>query len=321
MSLRELAARRGLIVGSCYNPAAFAEDPRYGEVLAREFNGIVAENHMKFRFLQPERGRFTFEVADAMLDFAEAHGMMARGHTLVWQHSNPDWLEQGDFTRAEMLEIMRAHIHAVLGHFRGRIAAWDVVNEAISDDHDGFRAKNIWFQRVGDDFVDHAFRFAHEADPTMALFYNDYDIEWVDAKFERTYRLVAGMLERGVPVHGVGLQYHTRAMDAPKPEAVLKKIAAFNALGLTVHLTELDIKIPTQATEKDYREQAEVMAGITHVALEAKDCPAIFFWGFTDKYSWIPNFTKGEYDHTLPFDRDYRPKAMYEAMATVLTGE
>jgi GH35 family endo-1,4-beta-xylanase len=320
MSLRDLAARRGLIIGSCYDPRAFQTDPQYGDVLAREFNGIVAENHMKFRFLQPERGRFTFEVADAMLDFAEAHGMQARGHTLVWQHSNADWLEQGEFTRTEMLDIMQAHIHGVMPHFKGRLMAWDVVNEAVSDDHDGLRVKNLWYQRIGDDFVDYAFRFAHEADPDAVLFYNDYDIEWVDAKFERTYRLVAGMQERGVPIHGVGLQYHTRAMDAPKPEAVLKMINAFNALSLTVHLTELDIKIPTQATEADFQQQAEVMAGITRVALEANDCPAIFFWGFTDKYSWIPNFTKGEYDHVLPLDRDYQPKPMYEAMVRVLEG-
>jgi endo-1,4-beta-xylanase len=320
MSLRELAARRGLLIGACYNPAAFASDPLYREVLAREFNGIVAENHMKFHALQPERGRFTFEVADAMLAFAEAHGMTTRGHTLVWHNSVPDWLAQGDFSRTEMLDIMQAHTHAVLTHFRGRVAAWDVVNEAISDDHEGFRTKSIWHQRIGDDLVDYAFRFAHEADPEMTLFYNDYDIEWVEAKFERTYRLVAGMQDRGVPIHGVGLQYHTRAMDAPAREVVSRKIAAFNALGLTVHLTELDIKIPTQATEHDLTEQAAVMADITRVALEAKDCPAIFFWGFTDKFSWIPNFTKGEYDHTLPFDCDYQPKPMYAAMVEVLEG-
>lgn len=318
MSLRALADRHGLLIGTAYNPAAFDADPLYREVLAREFNGIVAENHMKFHLLQPERGRFDFSYADAMLDFAEAHGMKTRGHTLVWQHCNPDWVAQVEHDRTAMLDIMQAHIHGAMPHFRGRVFAWDVVNEAVSDDHDGLRVKNIWYQRIGDDFVDYAFRFAHEADPDALLFYNDYDIEWVDAKFERTYRLVAGMQERGIPIHGVGLQYHTRAMDAPKPEAVLAKVNAFNALGLTVHLTELDIKVPTELRPHDLTEQADVMAGVTRVALEAKDCPAIFFWGFTDKFSWIPNFTKGEYDHTLPFDREYQPKPMYEAMVKVL---
>jgi endo-1,4-beta-xylanase len=317
MSLRELADRRGLLVGAAWNAGAFHADPTYREVLAEEFNCLVAENEMKFRYLQPERGRFTFEVADAMLDFAEANGMKTRGHTLVWQHCNPDWLEQGDYTRDELLEIMREHIQGVLPHFRGRVFAWDVVNEAVSDDHDGLREKTPWMT-IGPDYLDYAFRWAHEADPDALLFYNDYDIEWVEAKFQRTLTLVRGMLDRGVPIHGVGFQYHTRAMDAPSEETVAARIAAFNALGLPVHFTELDIKVPTELGPHDLQEQADVMAAITRTALAAQSCPAIVFWGFTDRYSWIPGFTKGAYDHTLPFDREYQPKPMYQAMARVL---
>lgn len=318
-SLRELADRHGLLVGAAYNPRAMDDDPLYGRVLAREFNCLVAENHMKFKYLQPRRGEFDFAAADRMLDFSDRHGMAVRGHTLVWHNSIPDWLRQANVSRREALDILRDHIFTVLDHFRGRVFAWDVVNEALGDTGDGFyRDTSWWHQTVGPEYIDHAFRWAHEADPEIQLFYNDYDVEWVELKCDRTRRLVESMQERGVPIHGVGFQYHTRAADAPSPEDVARRVGRFNELGLAVHFTELDIKIPSSPSANDLRQQAAAGRTAIEVALAADNCPAVVFWGFTDKYSWIPNFTKGAYDHALVFDREYRPKPVLNAMMEAL---
>src|SRR5690606_5078017 len=130
---------------------------------------------MKFGPLRPSRNTFNFNAADALIDFAEANDMQVRGHTLLWHNQNPDWLNNGNFSRDEMIEIMREHITTVVGRYRGRIVAWDVVNEAIADN--GQLRNTIWLQTIGPEYIEMAFEFAHEADPQALLFYNDYNAE------------------------------------------------------------------------------------------------------------------------------------------------
>jgi len=319
-TLRQLADARGLLIGSCYSVPGFEQDAEYGQILAAEMNVLVAENILKPRLLQPDRGVFDFAAADRMVAFAEANGMKVRGHTLTWHAANPEWLVKGEFTRSQALDLLKEHIFSVVGHFKGKVFAWDVINELIGDTAI-LRAENPWVRFIGPDYVDYVFQWAHEADPDCLLFYNDYAMDVVCVKSDRCRRWLGGLLERGVPIHGVGLQAHLWTNDDEKSLATMpENIRLFNEMGLTVHITELDVNAPADATEADLERQAEVYRLVFEAAVQAKDCPAVLLWGFTDRHSWIRDFHKGKRDHALIFDREYARKPAYEAIRKVLAG-
>ena len=171
-SLRSLAQARGIAIGAAVGPQYLRDEPAYAETLGREFSMLTPENAMKFGLVHPDRDRYDFTDADYIVDFAEAHGMQVRGHNLVWHFQLPTWLTEGTWTRDELIAILHEHITTVVGHYRGRVAAWDVVNEAVGDD--GSLRDTIWLRGIGPEYVDMAFRWAHEADPDALLFYNDY---------------------------------------------------------------------------------------------------------------------------------------------------
>ncbi len=318
LTLRQAAAKRGLLIGSCCEPGLL-DEPAYVETLGREFNALVAENCMKFHCLQPERGVFNFAPADRLVRFAKEHGMRLRGHALVWHYpfAQPRWFKDVPFSKTEALDILRDHIIGAASHFRGSVICWDVVNEAI-DDKGAWREDSPWFKLTGRDYLEAAFRWAHEADPDAKLFYNDYNIEMPNAKADTVYALLKDMLKRGVPLHGVGFQYHLRLENKLDMPAVAANIRRFADLGLEIHLTEMDVAIKVPVTDELRREQAAEYEKVLRPALEIPAVKALLFWGLTDRHSWIPGFTKGAYDESLPFDRDYRPKPAYEAIMRAL---
>lgn len=317
-TLRSLASKRGLLIGTAFCNGAFKKNPVYGELIAREFNSIVAENDMKLDVLQPQRGRFDFSRPDTMMDFARDHDLKVRAVPLVWHIALPDWAAGRVFSRLEALEILREHIFTVMHHYRGRIFAWDVVNEALNDKGPGLREEGPWYHSIGPDYVEQAYRMAHEADPQAVLFYNDYNMDVTNGKADRCYQWIKDLLSRGVPIHGIGLQCHVQLEWSPAPAALAENIKRFNDLGLIVHITELDVWLPAQSTAVDLRRQAEVYRDIFATALAARSCPAVLLWGLADCHSWIPNQTGGKYDHALIFDRQYRPKPAYAAIAAAL---
>lgn len=316
-TLRTLADQRGLLVGAACSPDLLDDEARYTETLAQEFNCIVAENCMKSMYLQPERGRFEFSDADKLVAFAQRHGMRLRGHTLVWHHQLLPWLREGDYSRTEALDILRAHIFGVLEHFRGSVFCWDVVNEGL-DDGGGWRENSRWFELIGAEYLAQAFRWAHEADPEAQLFYNDYGMELPGTKSDACYHMLQAFLDEGVPVHGVGFQYHLGVENRLDRAACVANIQRFADLGLDVHFTEMDMGIRKPITDALRQEQAEEYANRVRIALDTEAVSALVFWGFTDRYSWVPSFTKGEYDEALPVDREYRPKPALAAIKEVL---
>jgi endo-1,4-beta-xylanase len=316
--LRGLAAKKGLVLGAAFSPGVFKKDPEYGEVIAREFNGLVAENDMKLDVLQRVRGQFDFGPADATMAFARQHGMNVRAVPLVWHDALPAWATDRTFPREEALGILRDHIFTVMRHFRGRVFAWDVLNEGLSDKGPGLREEGPWYHSIGPEYVEKVYRWAHEADPQAMLFYNDYGMDGMSEKADRCYQWIKELLARGVPVHGIGLQYHVQLDKHPPLPEVTQNIRRFNDLGLAVHITELDVWLPKNATAADLQQQAVIYRGVFEAALAAPKCPAVFLWGFTDRYSWVPGISGGTCDDALIFDRDYRPKPAYEAIASVL---
>ena len=202
---------------------------------------VTPEVSMKFDATKPERGYYDFTEGDILVAFAKAHNMQVRGHNLVWYMALPSWLTTGHFTRDELISILHDHIFAEVSHYRGQVNIWDVVNEAINND--GSLRDSIWSRGIGHDYLDLAFRWAHEANPQARLFYNDYGGEGLGQKSNAIYNLVAGMIKRGVPINGVGLQMHVSLDGYPPPQDVLSNMKRLAALGLEVQITEMDVKI------------------------------------------------------------------------------
>jgi endo-1,4-beta-xylanase len=315
-ALRELAAARGIAIGAAVSAGPLRCDPAYAKALGHEFDILTTENAMKFGPIHPEPDRYSFDAADAIVDFADAHDMLVRGHTLVWHQQLPSWVEEGQWTREELMEVLHDHIATVVGRYRGRVDAWDVVNEAIMD-HGALR-DTIWRRVIGPEYIELAFRWAHEADPDALLFYNDYACEVLCIKSNAMYNMVQELQEQDVPIHGVGLQTHTSVAASLNAESMAKNIQRFADLGLVVHITEMDVRIRGEPTEETLSQQAVIYRDLVDACLSVERCTAFVTWGFTDRYSWIPSFRPG-WGSALILDETYRPKPAYYALADVLT--
>ena len=319
--LRDSARKRGIELGSCTS-SRLLENPDYTSVVLRDLTQVEPENDMKFGPIHPSRNGYAFERADALAKFAAEKGLRLRGHTLVWHSQNPAWLTGGSFTPAELKEILHDHIKTVVGRYAGQVKAWDVVNEAFNDD--GSMRSTIWHDKPGIGlegaaYIEQAFRWAHEADPAARLFYNDYNTEVVNAKSTAVYNLVKDLLARGVPIAGVGFQFHiTQSTDLGGMEANFKRFAD---LGVDLEITELDVRVPVdasgKASEADLEKQAAQYRTVFSTCLRYKACKAIQMWGITDRYSWIPGVFKGT-GAALPYDRDYLPKPAWKAISEAL---
>jgi endo-1,4-beta-xylanase len=322
--LRELAARLDKYIGTVGDPDDFNADLRFAEIAARDFNLFSPENMGKLCILQTQEDRYDFRGMDRIMDFAEANNMEIHGHVLVWHSCMPEWLLEQDLTRDQAIALMRDHIFTVVGRYAGRIAYWDVVNEAFEEDG-RLRVEAPWREWIGDDYIELAFRFAHEADPTALLFYNDYNAEAVNAKSDAVYAMVQDFLARDVPIDGVGLQMHVRLGDVGPgrpvdPASVSANIARLGALGLKVQITEMDVAHQGAFTEAVAIQQAGVYYQIMQVCLDNPACLGLSTWGLTDSRTWLrmPEFFNNPEVAPLLFDEDYQPKLAYTALADVM---
>ncbi len=212
---------------------------------------------MKMGPIHPEEGRYNWKDADAIVNFATSHGLKIRGHNLCWHQQTPAWLFKDaggqEVTKAVLLQRLKDHITTVVNRYKGRIYAWDVVNEAIADDSTQFLRNSPWYRICGDEFIARAFEYAHAADPRAQLFYTDYNTERPE-KRQRVYRLLKQLVDAGVPITGVGIQAHWSIYE-PSAADLKTTIDLFSSLGLKVQVTELDISvyIPGRKTERARR--------------------------------------------------------------------
>lgn len=315
--LRELAAPRGLRIGTAVG-SNFSQHETYMLILRREFNMLTAENAMKFDALRPSRSEYRFQTADAMVDFAAANGMQVRGHTLVWHSQLPQWLTSGTWTADEARAILNEHIATVMGRYRGRIVAWDVVNEAVDDS--GRPRTSFWFNHLGREYIGRAFHAARAADPQAALFYNDYNLEFPGPKQDSVYALVSDLKARGVPIDGIGFQGHFQyGSGTPSRQTLRATFDRFAALGLRIQITELDIRIPLPATPEKLETQASNYRDVVSVCVETPACDAVVVWGLHDGNSWVPSTFPGWGDALL-FDAAFNPKRAYQVLNDYLAG-
>jgi endo-1,4-beta-xylanase len=313
-SLRTLADERSIRFGAAVTPSHLAE-PDYAAVLAREFNQVEPENAMKFGPIHPGPKAYNFEPADAIVAFAQAHNMAVRGHTLVWHNQVANWVRNGNFTPEQLASIMHDHINTVVGRYAGKVYAWDVVNEAFESD--GSMRKTIW-STPG--YIEQALRWTHAADPTALLFYNDFGAEVMNRKSDAIFQMARDLKARGVPLDGIGMQMHLSAKPGPL-ESMESNIKRLTDLGLEVQLTELDVKLPVDAsgvaTPEALQAQAKVYRDIVALCLKFPRCTSIQTWGFTDRYSWIPGTNKG-FGAALPWDQNYQAKPAYQSLLEAL---
>ena len=329
------------LVGTALNEAQYTRrDPRGNPIIEAHFNAATAENVMKWESVHPEPGVYDFEGADRFVEYAEANDMFVVGHTLVWHSQTPRWVFEDEtgapLGREALLERMEDHIRTVVGRYRGRVDGWDVVNEALNED--GTLRDSPWRRIIGDDYIAHAFRFAHEADPEAELYYNDYSLE-NKPKRDGAVRLVRGLQEAGVRVTGIGTQAHVN-LEWPTLAQMDSTIRAFAALG-DVMITELEVDVlpsrdGSQSADVSLRQEggdaldpytdglppemqqrlADRYAALFRVFLDHADSISrVTFWGVTDGDSWKNGFPiPGRTNHPLLFDRDGQPKPAYEAV-------
>jgi endo-1,4-beta-xylanase len=328
----------GAAINAAYSNGSNAE----GAALVKaQFDSITPENDLKWERIHPTPQGFNFEPADRYVEFGERNHMFIVGHCLVWHSQTPRWVFEDDkgqpVAREVLLGRMHDHIAAVVGRYRGRVNGWDVVNEALNED--GTLRKSQWQRIIGDDYIAKAFEYAHEADPKAELYYNEYSLE-NEPKRKGGVELIRKLLAQGVPVAAVGLQGHYH-MDWPEMAQVDATIAAFQALGVKVSITELDMDVlpavrsghsadvsaqaeggansnPYTAGLPAAQQQAlaDRYAALFRVFLKHRDAVTrVTFWGVTDRGSWLNNFpARGRTNYPLLFDREGKPKPAFDAV-------
>lgn len=315
------------------------------DLIAREFNAVTAENCMKWGEVHPEAGRWEWELPDRLVRFASAHGMYVLGHTLVWHSQTARDLFQapsggGRISRDDLLRKMEEHIRTLVGRYKGKVAAWDVVNEAVDEDK-GWR-RSPWLEILGPEFLERGFRWAHEVDPAARLLYNDYNMH-NPGKAKFVAEFVRDFKKRGVPIHGVGMQAHVM-LDSPTIAELEASILLFAGAGVQVHITELDVDVlpgregsataeistrvgyaaelnpwPDGLPAEMERRLARRYEELFRLFLKHRDkIDRITTWGTSDDESWKNNFpVPGRTNYPLLFDRKQQPKAAYRAVAAL----
>jgi len=318
--LRTLAAQRGRYIGAATGSTFQRTDAKGATlrmILARDYNMVWSGNFLKFSTLRPSPSEYQFQWADTMVAFAEANSMVVRGHVFVWHNQLPAWLTGGTWTSAQVDSILQGHIATVMSRYRARIRIWDVVNEPLDDN--AAPRTTFWNTQLGPDYIERAFRLARAADSTALLFYNDYNIEGLNAKSDATYALIADLRARGVPIDGVGMQGHFQVGRLPSSADLLANFDRFARLGLKIQITELDIRMPVPTTAQNLAQQAVDYRTIVTACLLVPACDAIVLAGVYDGDSWVPSTFPGE-GAALLLDELFSPKPAYAAVHSLLAG-
>ena len=322
-ALRAAADAAGRYIGTAVSPSHF-DDPSYATTAGHEFNVVTPENEMKWDATEPSPGAYTFGGGDAVVSFAQQYGMKVKGHTLVWHNQLPAWvssLSGPDAVRAAMTN----HITAVASHFRGKVFAWDVVNEAIDDGNGNAIRDDVFHHELGDGYIAEAFRIAHQIDPDALLFYNDYGTEGLGGKADAAYALAKRLVEQGVPISGVGMQMHVGAVGGPSATDIEANMHRIAALGLLVNVSEMDTGVCDVSGDRATKLRAESvrMHDIVAACMSESRCVGVTLWGVTDKYSWLNGFApcnpgQGGMPWGLAFDETYGRKPAWQAIVDAL---
>lgn len=341
------AFRKYFLVGASLNRRQFTgEDQAAAALVVKQFNTISPENVLKWGSVHPAENRYDFADADRYVEFGVKNKMFVIGHTLVWHNQTPEWVFEDSAgrpaTRELLLARMREHIRTVVGHYKGKIKGWDVVNEALSED--GTLRPTKWLKIIGEDYIAEAFRFAREADPKAELYYNDYSLE-NEAKRRGAVKLIKNLQAQKIPVTAVGLQGHDN-FEFPTPAQQEMTIEEFAGLKIKVNITELDVDVLPKAEgqqnsaeindnfqpgeklnpyrsglpESAARRLADRYAELFRIFVKyKKSISRVTFWNVTDGDSWKNDFpVRGRTNYPLLFDRNYQPKTAFYSVIKIV---
>ena len=315
-------------IGVAVSPQALKTDE--AQLILQQFNSLTPENAMKMGPIHPKENEYAWTNADSIAAFAQRNKLKLRGHTLCWHSQTPRWLftdlEGKPVSKEVLLQRLKDHITTVVGRYKGKVYAWDVVNEAISDSRDEYLRNSEWYKICGEEYIAKAFQWAHEADPDALLFYNDYN-EINAIKREKIFKLMKSLKDSGVPIHGVGLQGHW-AVNEPSQQQLDSTLTRFAELGLKVQITELDISVyPKEHNAREAKaednntafskEKEQQQLEVYKMCFELfrkhqKSISSVTFWNISDRHSWLDNFPlRNRKDYPLLFDKDLKPKSVY----------
>ena len=293
--------------------AEYLEDEKYAEHVAKHADSITHGWDMQWKEIEPQQGVFDFARADAVGDFAEENGLAMRGHPLVWRYYVPDYANSAQNTPEEVSEIMRSHIQSVVGRYRGTVDEWDVVNEPMADS--GGLRNVYWRKKLGRNYLPLAFLYAHEADPDAQLFLNEFGVEVKNSKSDGLYEAARQMLAAGIPLHGIGFQFHASTEGWPDRDKMVENFRRFADLGLAIQITEADVVDESNNPNSAHRRalQADAFAAAAKACKQVVACNRFTMWGLSDKYSWL-----GEKKAPLPFDAKLKSKPSWGQIKDVL---
>jgi endo-1,4-beta-xylanase len=323
-TLRDQAAPIPALIGAGGTNPSWLDDPQFARVLGQQFNSLSPENELKWSFSEPQQGVFDFAPLDKLVEFAQAHGMVVKGHGLISGCCNPDWLTQLT-DPAQVRAALATHFNTLMQRYHGKMDRWDVATEVLStfggagvDPITGNTAderglvENFWWNRLGPDYLAEVFQAAHAADPSAKLFLNESLVELAPTKAQELYDIVADLVDRGIPIDGVGLEMH-ETFGGPPAGAITNIVNSYKALGLDVAITEMDVHLTPLPDNGEYQKQAQIYGAVINEALAA-GVRDISFWGFTDKHTFT--WVTGAKPHI--FDENYKPKPAYFAVWAAL---
>ncbi|PAV15528.1 glycosyl hydrolase family 10 [Pyrrhoderma noxium] len=321
LSSRQGEATRGIIIRNLAKPRFFGaaantnflfKDENYTKIISKQYSIFTPENEMKWESIEPQPNAFNFTAADEIVRFAESVNAMVRGHTIEWENQLPPWVNSS-LTADELDSALKNHIKNVLDHYRGKLYAFDIVNEMISDNDNETYKDNIWSSAFGDDAIPRALKYAREVDSKLNLYINDYGTEGVNIKSNKLYAVVQSLLANNVPLNGIGFQCHFTLGQVP--DTLVTNLQRFADLGLDVAITELDINMRGPSNETALQQQARDYWSVVNACTKVDRCVSLTTWGVSDDHSWIPT------GHVLPFDEQKNPKPAFFAIADAFEGK
>ncbi len=322
-TLRSYAEKNGIYIGAILNSQWFGGGlpSQYEQVHKTQFNIVVAENEMKFDATEPSENRFNYNNGDKMVRYAKQNGMRVRGHALAWHSQVPNWVNNYKNDKKKLLSVLKNHIDNVVGHWKGQVDEWDVVNEAISNNEPQWRGFSVWYQGIGPEFIDSAFVWAHAADPNAELCYNDYNLEQgVNPKAKAGFLLeqVKRWVANGIPIHCVGSQTHVEDTTTDKhfigsPDSLRSLARELAKLNIKLKITELDIgfKSGINVSKSDLERQGQTFRQYLDIILEEPNADTYLIWGVSDKWSWLGGLNRQK---GLIYDDNLKPKPAFDSI-------
>ncbi|KAH8100959.1 endo-1,4-beta xylanase [Cristinia sonorae] len=309
--LHTLAKAKGKVYfGSATDNPELTDAP-YVAILSDNnmFGQTTATNSMKWDATEPNRGQFTFTNGDVIANLAKKNGQLLRGHNCVWHQQLPAWVTNGHFSKTDLLSIVQNHCGTLVGHYKGQVYAWDVVNEIFNDD--GTIRQDVFSQTTGMDFIATAFRAARAADPNAKLYANDFNIEGPGAKSTAYQNLIRSLKSQGVPIDGIGMQAHFIVGELPPN--IQQNMEAFAALGVDIAITELDVRMTLPSTPALLAQQQRDYETVIKACVNVPRCVGVTIWDFTDKFSWVPGTFAGQ-GAACPWDQNLVQKPAFQGI-------